>query len=91
MQYILYIIFKENTKITRIDFREVLRFSHRVELFDVYIKNGDNWELLKNMGNIGNRRSICVNPDANVKTDAIRIVIKQARKAPVLRSICVYA
>ena len=89
--YIIDLNFESAQKVTRIDLRENMAFSHRVELYDVYVKNGDGRELISNEGNIGNRRSIILDPKKAPTTTAVRIVIKQARKAPVLRFIGIYA
>lgn len=79
-------------KVNLIDLREDLRFSQRVEFFDVYarMKNG-KWRLLSNSTNVGNRRMVVIDPAKAVETDSIRIVVRQSRSCPVFRSIRLYA
>lgn len=87
-EYIFDFTFDSVKKITRIDLREDLRYSQRVELFDVWAKTPDGkWKLLANSTNIGNRRILMFNPKSAYETDTVRIVIKQSRSNPVLRSI----
>lgn len=90
-EYILDLTFNEDKKVTRIDLREDLRYSQRVEQYDVYAKVANGWQLLANAGNVGNRRSILFDSDKAVTTNEIRIVIKQSRSTPVLRSVGVYS
>lgn len=77
-------------KITRIDVREDLKYSQRIEYFDVYVKKGDRWELVSASTNVGNRRTIMLNPAKATQTDCVRIVIRQSRSNPVIRSILLY-
>lgn len=90
-EYIIDCSFKDAKKVTRIDLREDLRFSQRIEKFYVYAKTDGGWQLIAEAGNVGNRRSILFNEKDAVTTDGIRIVIRQSRSTPVLRSIGLYS
>lgn len=81
----------QTTKVKFIHLREDLRYSQRIEYFDVYAKVGDRWLLLANATNVGNRRIIQVEKYKQKETDTIRIVIRQSRKNPVISYIGVYA
>ena len=89
--YILDFNFKKSTKVTRIDLREDLRYSQRIEAYDVYIKVDNGWELLANLGNVGNRRSLVIEDRFAPITSAIRIVIRQSRDIPILRFVGLYS
>ena len=84
-------IFAEKKRVTRIDLREDLRYSQRVEKYDIYAKSEDGWELISELGNIGNRRSCIINPESKLYTNKIRIVVRQSRNVPVLRSVLIYS
>lgn len=86
-EYIVDFDFGRKINLSRIDLREDLRYSQRVEYFDVYAKVGNKWRLLTNATNIGNRRILIFDPGDKIVTDQIRIVIKQSRKNPIIRSI----
>lgn len=89
-EYIMDFDFGGNITLGRIDLREDLRYSQRVEYFDVYARVGKEWRLLTNATNIGNRRTLLFDPADKIVTSQIRIVIKQSRKNPVLRSVQFY-
>lgn len=73
-----------------IDIREDLRHSQRIEKFDIYLKVNGGWMLVSNSTNVGNRRMVVIGKKAQVQTDTVRIVFRQTRDNPVLRSVAVY-
>ena len=79
----------------RLDIREDLRSSQRVEKFEVWCKDsGGDWVQLADETVIGNRNIMLFessNEFTVPETNLIRIVIKQSRWVPVLRSIQLYA
>ena len=79
----------------RLDIREDLRSSQRVEKFEVWCKDsGGDWVQLADETVIGNRNIMLFessNEFTVPETSLIRIVIKQSRWVPVLRSIQLYA
>lgn len=87
--YIVDFDFGKQVSINRMDLRESLQFSQRIEKFEVWAKDGSGWKLVGDNTVIGNRK-IFMFKDA-VKTDCIRLVIKQSRSNPYLRSIQFYA
>ena len=88
-EYILDFYLSKEASLGRIDLREDLRYSQRVELFEVWVKDGaGNWVLIGDSTVIGNRR-ILLFEDAPV-TKQVRLVIKQSRSVPVLRSVELY-
>ena len=88
-EYILDFYLSAPISVGRIDLREDLRFSQRVEEFEVWVKDGESWVLIGDSTIIGNRRSLLFE-DAPV-TDRVRITVKQSRSVPVLRSVEIYA
>ena len=88
-EYILDFYLSKEASLGRIDLREDLRYSQRVELFEVWVKDGaGNWVLIGDSTVIGNRR-ILLFEDAPA-TKQVRLVIKQSRSVPVLRSVELY-
>lgn len=77
-------------KITVIDIREDLRYSQRIEAFDVYVRKGKKWKLVSKSTVVGNRRTVMLNPSGATETDCVRIVFRQSRSTPVIRSIRLY-
>ena len=79
----------------RLDIREDLRSSQRVEKFEVWCKDsGGDWVQLADETVIGNRNIMLFESSKEFtvpETSLIRIVIKQSRWVPVLRSIQLYA
>lgn len=73
------------------EIREDVRYSERVELFDLFAKCGDNWVQIASSSNIGNSRILVFRPKTAVKTDCVRLAIKQSRDNPVIRSVAIYA
>ena len=88
-EYILDFYLSAPISVGRIDLREDLRFSQRVEEFEVWVKDGESWVLIGDSTIIGNRRSLLFE-NAPV-TDRVRITVKQSRSVPVLRSVEIYA
>lgn len=82
--------FNEAHKIGRIDIRENLADSQRVEAYDIWFKTKGKWRLISSNTNIGNRRTTLINPSKLISTDAVRIVIRQSRGNPNLRSVSFY-
>lgn len=79
------------TRVSMITIREDLRFSERIEKYDVYLKTANGWFLVSNSTNVGNRRTVVIDPKYRLETDTVRIVVRQSRNNPVLRSVGVYA
>lgn len=88
-EYIIDLHIDKTTQLGRIDIREDLRFSQRVEAFEVWVKVGDDWQIIGDSTVIGNRRILVF--ENTPATDLVRIVIKQSRSVPVIRSIELYA
>lgn len=90
-EYILDLNFDKQRRVGRIDIREDQRYSQRIEKYDIYAKTSDGkWRLVSENTNVGNRRSVLIDPSYNLSTDCIRIVIKQSRSNPVIRSINIF-
>ena len=89
--YILDFNFSKPTSVSRIDIRENLQYSQRVEAYDVYCKVDGGWELISSAGNVGNRRSLIIDKKYAPQTTAIRIVVRQSRNIPHLRFVGIYA
>ncbi len=87
-EYILDFELKNPSQLGRIDLREDLRFSQRVEMFEVWVRSEGKWVLIGDSTVIGNRR-ILMFENAPV-CDVVRIVVKQSRSVPVLRSVELY-
>lgn len=91
-EYIVDFKFDQSFKLSRFDIREDMRYSHRVELFDIYAKVNNKWVLLTEATNVGNRRTLMFDTSGKFpSSDTYRLVIKQARLNPVIRSIQFYA
>ena len=78
----------------RLDIREDLRSSQRVEKFEVWCQSGGDWIQLASETVIGNRNIMLFESTRDFtvpETSLVRIVIKQSRWVPVLRSIQLYA
>lgn len=91
-EYIVDFKFEESFKLLRFDIREDMRYSHRVELFDIYAKVNNKWVLLTEATNVGNRRTLMFDTSGKFpSSDTYRLVIKQARLNPVIRSVQFYA
>ena len=88
-EYILDFYLEEPSSLYRIDLREDLRSSQRVEQFEVWVRSQGKWKLIGDSTVIGNRR-ILVFENAP-ESDVVRIVVKQSRSVPVLRSVELYA
>lgn len=88
-EYIIEFKLSGKLQLGRIDLREDSRSSQRVEEFEVWVLSEDGWELIGDSTVIGNRR-ILLFEDAP-ESDTVRVVIKQSRSVPVLRSVKLYA
>lgn len=88
-EYILDFYLKEPTSLYRIDIREDLRSSQRVEEFEVWVRSEGKWKLIGDSTVIGNRRILMF--ENAPASDVVRIVIKQSRSVPVLRCVELYA
>lgn len=88
-EYILDFYLESPASLYRIDLREDVRYSQRVEEFEVWVRSDGKWKLIGDSTVIGNRR-ILMFEDAPV-SDVVRIVIRQSRSVPVLRSVSLYA
>ncbi len=88
-EYILDFYLEKEGRLGRIDLREDLRSSQRVEEFEVWVRSDGKWMLVGDSTVIGNRR-ILMFENAPV-CDLVRVVIKQSRSVPVLRSVKLYA
>ena len=89
-EYILDFNLSKEISVGRIDLREDLRSSQRVELFEVWVKDGGgNWVLIGDSTVIGNRRTLLFEDCPSTKQ--VRVVIRQSRSVPVLRSVELYA
>ena len=72
----------------RIDIREDLQYSQRVEAFEVWAVVNGKWKLVADNTIIGNRK-IFVFKKA-IKTNQLRFVFKQSRSNPYIRSVQFY-
>lgn len=89
-EYILDCQLDGERQLSSVVLREDLRMSERVEEFDVYVKTARGFVHAGEGTVIGNRRIVRL-PLTLPKTDCVRIVIRQSRGNPVLRSVGVYA
>jgi alpha-L-fucosidase len=89
-EYIIDLKLQSPKVVKFIDIREDIRYSQRVELFDVYAKVEGGWLLLSNNTNIGNRRIIALDPEGLPSSDTIRIVFRQSRGNPIIGFIGLY-
>lgn len=91
-EYILDIDFEGEREISRVVLKEDISYSQRIEAFDVYAKVNGKYQKLESSTTIGSGR-IC-RLDRHLKNPAnaqgIRIVIRQSRSNPVLRSVQLY-
>lgn len=91
-EYIVDFKFDESFKLSRFDIREDMRYSHRIEYFDIYAKVKGKWVLLTEATNVGNRRTLMFDTSSKYpSSDTYRLVIKQSRLNPVIRSVQFYA
>lgn len=90
--YILDLDFEGERELSRVVLKEDISYSQRVEAFDVYAKVNGRYQKLEECTVIGSQK-IC-RLDQNRKNpsraEGIRIVIRQSRSNPVLRSIALY-
>ena len=92
-EYILDLHLSKKIKPGRLDLREDLRSSQRVEKFEVWCKTSSEWVKLAESTIIGNRRILLFKDTEEQevpKTNLIRIIVKQSRSVPVLRSVALY-
>lgn len=87
-KYIIDFVFEGTRNVSRIDIREDLRFSQRIELFEVWAKKGEGWQRISLSTVVGNRKIILFK-DA-IAADTIRLIIKQSRSNPHIRSVSFY-
>lgn len=86
--YIMDFVFSDLNSFGRIDIREDLRHSQRIEAFEVWAVVDGKWKLIADNTIVGNRK-IFVFKKA-VKTNTIRFVFKQSRSNPHIRAIDFY-
>lgn len=89
-EYIIDIVFDYSARVKRIDIREDLRYSQRIEAYDLYGKVGDKWQLISNNTNVGNRRTVVIEDKSKIGMTELRIVIRQSRSTPVIRYVGVF-
>lgn len=83
--YIMDFWFNEIQSFGRIDIREDLRYSQRIEAFEVWAVVNGKWKLVADNTIVGNRK-IFVLKNA-VKTNQLRFVFKQSRSNPYIRAV----
>ena len=88
-EYILDFYLEKEGRLGRIDLREDLRSSQRVEEIEVWVRSDGKWMLVGDSTVIGNRR-ILMFENAPV-CDVVRVVIKQSRSVPVIRCVELYS
>ena len=88
-EYILDFYLEEEGQVGRIDLREDTRYSQRVEQFEVWVRSEGEWVLIGDSTVIGNRRILMFENAPGC--DLVRVVVKQSRSVPVLRSVEIYA
>ena len=87
-EYYVDFVFDRVAKVNKIQLKEDVREGQRIELFDVYAKKSSGkWSLIAKSTSVGMNRIISLN---NCKTDVVRIVFKQSRLSPVLRTVKFY-
>ncbi|MDR3185367.1 MAG: alpha-L-fucosidase [Christensenellaceae bacterium] len=96
--YIVEFLFTYKTKFGRIDLREYFSttqspstetYSQRIEAYEIWIDNNGVWKLVADRNTVGNRSIVLLrNPPSTYK---VRVVIKQARGIPAIRSIVFYS
>ena len=82
-------VFDGNQSIGRVDIREDLTYSQRIETFEVWAVVGGKWKLVADNTIVGNRK-IFIFKKA-VKTNQVRFVFKQSRSNPYIIAISFYA
>ncbi len=88
-EYIIDLDFGGEAEFSTIVLREDMRYSQRVELFDVYAKQADgSLKLISNQAIIGNNRTILFKKP--IPATGIRILIKQSRSNAVLDYVGVF-
>ena len=87
--YMMDFVFDGNQSIGRVDIREDLTYSQRIEAFEVWTVVGGKWKLVADNTIVGNRK-IFIFKKA-VKTNQVRFVFKQSRSNPYIRAISFYA
>ena len=88
-EYILDFYLEEEGQVGRIDLREDTRYSQRVEQFEVWVRSEGEWVLIGDSTVIGNRRILMF--ENAPECDLVRVVVKQSRSVPVMRSVEIYA
>ena len=86
--YIMDFFFNDIKSFGRIDIREDLQYSQRVEAFEVWAVVNGKWKLVADNTIIGNRK-IFVFKKA-IKTNQLRFVFKQSRSNSYIRSVQFY-
>lgn len=88
-EYILDFDFEGEKEITRVVLRENISYSQRVEAFDVYAKVNGKYQLIEAGTVIGSMRIVRMDQNRKNpgKAEGIRIVVRQSRSNPVLRSV----
>ena len=87
--YMMDFVFDGNQSIGRVDIREDLTYSQRIETFEVWAVVGGKWKLVADNTIVGNRK-IFIFKKA-VKTNQVRFVFKQSRSNPYIIAISFYA
>ncbi|MDR2266140.1 MAG: alpha-L-fucosidase [Christensenellaceae bacterium] len=85
--HIVEFIFGTKTTLGRIDLREYLNASQHVEGFEIWVEDG-TWKLIADRKSIGNRCIIMLKNAPSIYK--VRLVIKQSRAAPFIRSVIFY-
>lgn len=87
--HIMEFSFDAKKKIKRIDLREDLRYSQRVESIEIWAKKKNGkWKLIADNTIVGNRKIFMFkNP---TETDTVRVVVRQSRSNPYFRFIGFY-
>lgn len=86
--YIMDFMFNDIQQIGRIDIREDLRYSQRIEAFEVWAIVNGKWKIVADNTIVGNRKIfVFKNP---VKTNQVRFIFKQSRSNPYIRSVQFY-
>ncbi len=88
-EHIIDLDFQSASQFSTIVLREDLRYSQRVESFDIYAKNEDGtFTLISSQAIIGNNRTILFKKP--IKALGVRIIIKQSRSNAVLDYVGIY-
>lgn len=83
--YIMDFNFSSEQSIGRIDLREDLRYSQRIEVFEVWAMVNGKWKIVADNTIVGNRKIFVFKRAVN--TSQIRLIIKQSRSNPYLRTV----